>query len=73
MYLHVIPGFVLWRPAQGNLLVPFFSAAEFGINIDNDAAIVKFIVMNQLTDKEMWLGMHGNGQVEWISLPPMMV
>jgi len=52
---YVVPGFVLWRAAQCNLLIPFFGTRELSIDIDNNAPIVEFDMMYELADKEQWL------------------
>ena len=52
---YVVPGFVLRRAAQCNLLIPFFGSRELSIDIDNNAPIVEFDMMYELADKEQWL------------------
>ena len=49
---HVIPGFVFGRLRYRHLLIPFFSAAEFWIDVVHDASILEATMFNLLSNKE---------------------
>ena len=55
MHQHVVPGLVFRWTAQCNLPVPFLAALETGIDIDNDAAVVEFPVMDELSNEKQRL------------------
>lgn len=50
---NMIPGRIFWRPAFCHLLVPFFAFTENRINIKDNTAIIKSVVTDNLSDKEL--------------------
>lgn len=50
-----IPGFILWRAADSDLLVPRLAAIVFSIDIDDYTAIVELEVVYDLSDSKTGL------------------
>ncbi len=50
---YVIPGFILWRLRGCHLAIPLFCTLEIKVNIIDQAAIVKALVFNLLSDKKL--------------------
>jgi hypothetical protein len=55
VYQYVVPGPVFRRPAQCDLLVPFFRARKFRIDIDDDTAVIEFNMVDALSDEKLRL------------------
>ena len=49
---YVVPGLVLRRTRSCNGLVPLLGRLKIGINVDDDAAILKESMMNQIANSE---------------------
>ena len=46
---HVIPGHLFRRPRSRHLFIPFVGSPKSCIDIENDATVVEFFVMDDLT------------------------
>lgn len=52
VYEHVIPGLILRWTGPRDLLVPFVATLEYGIDVDDDSAIIEAIMVNDLPRRE---------------------
>jgi len=50
---YVIPGFILRWQGSGHLAIPLFRSLKRRVHIINQATIVKTLVFNLLTNKEL--------------------
>jgi hypothetical protein len=46
----MVPGLVLGRAATRHRLVPFLGSLEGGVDVDDDAPVIKQLVMDWLAD-----------------------
>ena len=65
---HVIPRAILGRTGSGNRFVPLVAALERGIDVEHDATISKFLVMDDLADEEPGRLGHGSSVPEPVGL-----
>jgi hypothetical protein len=49
---NMIPGAVFWWSGLGDIFIPVVTAVKFRVNVNNDAAIAKQSILDQLPDAE---------------------
>lgn len=53
VYQYVIPGLILGRLGTGDLLIPLLTALKYRIDVNNNAAVIKELVLDQLSDVKL--------------------
>jgi len=57
----MVPGLVFGGAALGHNFIPFIGIIEFRVDTQHDPMIVKFFMMDQLTDTKLGLGFSHGG------------